>query len=792
MSYIIPFDPCSVLPNPYVAAIVGLFGIDIMLDWLWRSKRLVSSMEYGLIWASFSLVMFFAGLGSFGVIEGMVASTICAALLFAWLYSRRDVFKELTNKDSSVFRKFNERMALQKNRDSLFVVNFSGYVFFGSCMRITTELPETILKRGIVVDEVEGNNTGTGFPDDTSNTKNQNYTTPQGNSNRPITSIAEENPADGMLRRVTSHTSQSGNSTNRPVKYVILDFSAVTDIDSTAAVALASMKVTLTANNILVFISGLEGRPTLRRLLVNNGVLSEDVHVTIPTVEQSPDEENPPNTVRSNPGTILANREEFMILDDALQHCEELILDEVLPLSELQRRYSPARMLSLEQILEDYFMYELETTTTEAGVDGSGEQPFEMLVGDHSRLSDTPPPFLTPASNANSSDAPFKGNSSLGNGSDNNITFGGNTMESRKSQTGFDGQKTAEFGLGLNRNSSASQESTSHGKPGLSSGLYGINSVENVAVVESLNGSTGGKPEIVITDLDSGNEGVSGLRPNSTLSSQQTPGSQHAQNKNGLLMKHMMNSTSAQHQQTNTSSKDSSFKAVVSSANLANSHDRELFRENIHQLALQAKYLWLPRGEILFKHNEVCRSVYFVGLGTIKTSSWQVFDEKNIADISRRTRHLSMDSFSAHGSKNTSKNPSKHNMENESPSPTNNFVQSVFNTAMATFSGSSEPNAQKNSTTMNWGQVTPINSRVTTRQGAVLGNTAFAYPKLHMTYGYDAFAGENGCGVYQYTRSTVRKMEQEKPHLAILLQKVFLQEICGEVIKTMENFEGIM
>ena len=46
----------------------------------------------------------------------------------------------------------------------------------------------------------------------------------------------------------------------------------------------------------------------------------------------------------------------FPTLDDALQACEQAILDEVLPKGEL--RYNPAKKVSLEDILLDYFTFQ--------------------------------------------------------------------------------------------------------------------------------------------------------------------------------------------------------------------------------------------------------------------------------------------------------------------------------------------------------------------------------------------------------------------------------------------------
>ena len=68
-----------------------------------------------------------------------------------------------------------------------------------------------------------------------------------------------------------------------------------------------------------------------------------------------------------------------------------------------------------------------------------------------------------------------------------------------------------------------------------------------------------------------------------------------------------------------------------------------------------------------------------------------------------------------------------------------------------------------------------------------MGNTAFAYPKTDMSYGYDAWATELGAGLYRYTRQTVDFLEREKPHLAVLLHKIFLMEMCYDAVRDFQN-----
>ncbi|CAD7970545.1 unnamed protein product [Amoebophrya sp. A120] len=141
----LPIDLSCVLPKPYVGALVALFGVDILRDWLWKSRALLSQMEYVLVWLAFSIIMVLQGLNSFGVIEGMLVATGLACVTFVCLYSTLPVWTVGPQTRSGQFRRYNERKVLDRQKQQIFVCQLKGYIFFGSSMDLSTRLLNAVL-----------------------------------------------------------------------------------------------------------------------------------------------------------------------------------------------------------------------------------------------------------------------------------------------------------------------------------------------------------------------------------------------------------------------------------------------------------------------------------------------------------------------------------------------------------------------------------------------------------------------------------------------------------------------
>lgn len=227
--WLLPIDLNSVLLKPYVGAIISLFGLDIMNDWLFKSRDKLSQIEYAQLWATFVLILVLQNTSTFGVIEGMGLSVALSSIMFTAYYATFPVWVEVPNRQSYTFRKHQERLVLEARSDEIFVAKLRGYIFFGSAMDIGQGLLNAIL--------VRERRTSSWTLTTTTKELRQRL-------NNPIVCALD----GASLQQVC------------PVKCVILDFTGVQNVDSTACVSLATLRTSLSAHGVEMYFL-LTGRP---------------------------------------------------------------------------------------------------------------------------------------------------------------------------------------------------------------------------------------------------------------------------------------------------------------------------------------------------------------------------------------------------------------------------------------------------------------------------------------------------------------------------------------------------
>lgn len=123
--FVLPVDILKVLPNTYVGGIMCLFGVDIMNDWLLKSRYLMSRAEYSLVWISFSCTMWLTSFQTFGVIEGMAVGSAVASVFFVYQFAKvRDKWQEVSSR-SSVVRPPQERRHLNGLYNSILAISLN-------------------------------------------------------------------------------------------------------------------------------------------------------------------------------------------------------------------------------------------------------------------------------------------------------------------------------------------------------------------------------------------------------------------------------------------------------------------------------------------------------------------------------------------------------------------------------------------------------------------------------------------------------------------------------------------
>lgn len=136
--FALPFSIVQYLPNYFLGALLLWFGVEISRDWLILSYFKLTFVEYVLLWVTFSCIM------AVGLEGGIAAGIIFATLYFAYAYASSQVenFKAGRAR-SSVVRTVEHTAALDLLWDShAATAQLQGFVFFGSAQSMGAKLME--------------------------------------------------------------------------------------------------------------------------------------------------------------------------------------------------------------------------------------------------------------------------------------------------------------------------------------------------------------------------------------------------------------------------------------------------------------------------------------------------------------------------------------------------------------------------------------------------------------------------------------------------------------------------
>lgn len=136
-TFCLPVSLQAYVPNFFFGAVLIFIAFDLMLEWLWHSRLLVTRSEYAII------LITFAAITATTLIIGFAIGCGCCVLHFLFLYARSSHVTRTTDR-SSVSRGFNQRRILAKYRKAIVVHRLSGYIFFGSAVSILDTIKASI------------------------------------------------------------------------------------------------------------------------------------------------------------------------------------------------------------------------------------------------------------------------------------------------------------------------------------------------------------------------------------------------------------------------------------------------------------------------------------------------------------------------------------------------------------------------------------------------------------------------------------------------------------------------
>jgi len=225
--FVLPFSIVQYLPNYFLGALLFWFGVEICRDWLILSFFKLTLVEYALLWITFSCIM------ALGLEGGIAAGIVFATLYFAYAYSSSQVENFKAGKArSSVVRTVEHNAALDLLWDShAATARLRGFVFFGSSQSIGTKLLEAATRLAGPAD-----------------------TTRQGRR-RLEEAIQHSMRSTGEVYSGAKHEQALAALSVAP-KFLIIDLSKVTGMDSSGAGAVADTIRSLDAVGVTPVLTG--------------------------------------------------------------------------------------------------------------------------------------------------------------------------------------------------------------------------------------------------------------------------------------------------------------------------------------------------------------------------------------------------------------------------------------------------------------------------------------------------------------------------------------------------------
>ncbi|HEY9644748.1 MAG TPA: SulP family inorganic anion transporter, partial [Chroococcidiopsis sp.] len=117
------------VPKPLLGGLLLYIGINMLLEWVYRSRFKLPRLDYILVIAILIII------AVWGLLQGVALGIVIACFLFAVNYSRSNIVKhQLSGKThkSKVERPISQRQLLKANGDQIAIFVLQNYLFFGT------------------------------------------------------------------------------------------------------------------------------------------------------------------------------------------------------------------------------------------------------------------------------------------------------------------------------------------------------------------------------------------------------------------------------------------------------------------------------------------------------------------------------------------------------------------------------------------------------------------------------------------------------------------------------------
>lgn len=127
----------SFFPKPVLGGMLLYLGLSFLVDWLIDARRSLPTLDYILVWVILFII------ASIGFLEGIVAGTFIAAILFVISYSQVNVIKNTLNGSiyhSKVDRPKIHRDILHEKGEEVYILSLQGFIFFGTVQNVLEKI----------------------------------------------------------------------------------------------------------------------------------------------------------------------------------------------------------------------------------------------------------------------------------------------------------------------------------------------------------------------------------------------------------------------------------------------------------------------------------------------------------------------------------------------------------------------------------------------------------------------------------------------------------------------------
>lgn len=131
----------EVFPKGLFAATIGFLGFDLLYNWVWNARKRLVRSDYAVI-----LVILVTSM-ILGFLEALAVGLVGSVLIFVVSYSRQNFLRarsDLGLRTSTSERGLTDIETLKRHGERVGIFEFNGYLFFGTAMRLKTQIENAI------------------------------------------------------------------------------------------------------------------------------------------------------------------------------------------------------------------------------------------------------------------------------------------------------------------------------------------------------------------------------------------------------------------------------------------------------------------------------------------------------------------------------------------------------------------------------------------------------------------------------------------------------------------------